>query len=59
MKREINVNFGNLLDDIKIPKMYAVRQNFEKRRIENIQEETRKQLETVFGEIRFCRKKLR
>ena len=58
MKREINVNFGNLLDDIKIPKMYAVRQNFEKRRIENIQEETRKQLETVFGETDFAGKKI-
>ena len=58
MKREINVNFGNLLDDIKIPKMYAVRQNFEKRRIENIQEETRKQLENVFGETDFAGKKI-
>ena len=58
MKREINVNFGNLLDNVKIPKMYAVRQRFEEQKIENVVDETKKQLKKAFGEADFSGKKI-
>ena len=58
MKREINVNFGNLLDNVKIPKMYAVRQRFEEQKIENVVDETKKQLKKAFGEADFTGKKI-
>ena len=49
-ENHINVTFGNLLDNICIPQMYRVRQKFSDKRVNNVCEAVRRELEALFLE---------
>ena len=57
-KQKIKVTFGNLLDDVKIPKMYRVRQKFPDQREEDVRAAVRRELEKLFERAVFSGKRI-
>lgn len=57
-KQKIKVTFGNLLDDVKIPKMYRVRQKFPDQREEDVRAAVRRELEKLFERAAFSGKRI-
>lgn len=55
---KIKVNFGNLLDDIELPKMYRIRRRFSDEKIEDIGLTVRSEMWQKFGAVNLTGKRI-
>lgn len=57
-EQKIKVTFGNLLDDVRIPKMYRVRQKFSRQKEEDVRSAVRREMDRLFGTEDFAGKRI-